>query len=223
VAWRVPCFRRRTSRSFCFYRGLALRFGRPGPRVAVMPEIGKSTAASAEARPSLVRFIFRLPSFLPLPDRSQVDRQYPHPGGLPEERTPFAIVRLHQVELESDELRVDYLAADAAVVRVIGGAALRPEPASFPVTTAWLTVADVITTWQSPDSPEEDWDGRPQHLGPRQDAVMRAVDAVRTLARAVRLCGQTRIIQDHGKRRRYLSRVREAFSAGPRAGPCRVR
>lgn len=159
-----------------------------------MPQFRDDTAGSSETPQTLARFIFRLPSFLPLPDGTQIDAQYPSPEAPATEQTPFAIVRLHQVEMESDELAIDYVAADAAVTRIVAGTTPRRGSERPSPTTTWHTVADVITTWQSADAPPGDWDGRPQHLGPREDAVMRAVDAVRTLARAVRLCEERRVI-----------------------------
>lgn len=54
----------------------------------------------------------------------------------------------------------------------------------------WHSVADIITSDSRPEAPPEDWDGRPQHLGPRSDQFMRALDAVREVARSITLTGR---------------------------------
>lgn len=144
---------------------------------------------------ALVRFIFRLPSFVPLPDGTVVSRRYPRPSGEPEEQTPFALVRLHQVELPFDtKLPADMQAADAALSRIEHSTPSGIGADHMPEVTTWHTVADVITARESPDEPEDGWDGQPQNQTSRQDALMRALDAARSVVRAVRLTEQSRVV-----------------------------
>jgi hypothetical protein len=146
----------------------------------------------------LIRLLFALPSYLPLPDGCATSYRYPHPAGEAEPWTPFAQVQIHQVQLDSENGMADVRAANAALQRILefSGNAGSSEPAAAPpeLIGTWHTVADVITTEDSPDGPASTWDGRPQNLGPRQDAVMRAVDSTNRIARAVRLAGQNRVI-----------------------------
>lgn len=144
----------------------------------------------------LVRFVFRLPSFLPVPDGTTVSQAYPHPASSYEGQTPFALLRLHQIELEDDEaLGVDMRVSGVVLDRIqTGDGRDGPDRDTFPTVATWHTVADVVTTYDSPDEPDPDWDGRPQHLGPRQDALMRALHSVQTFTRCVRLTEQSRIV-----------------------------
>lgn len=57
------------------------------------------------------------------------------------------------------------------------------------------TVADVITTLDSPESPDADWDGNPANLSPSQNFIARALAAVRPLVRATKLVGEWRTIE----------------------------
>lgn len=146
----------------------------------------------------LIRLLFALPSYLPLPDGCARNYRYPHPAVEAEPWTPFALVQIHQVQLQSENGMADVHAANAALQRILesSGKAGSSEPIATPpeLIGTWHTVADVITTEDSPDGPASTWDGRPQNLGPRQDAVMRAVDSTNRMARAVRLAGQNRVI-----------------------------
>ena len=150
-------------------------------------------SASAVGSQTLTRFVFRLPSFLPLPDGISINIPFPSLDGR-SVMSAFAIVRLHQVELDATEIKSDYMCALEAINRIQAGTVGRKSvewPSQF---KSWHTVADVITTVESPDNPPAHWDGLRQNLGPRQDAVMRSVEAVRSIARAVRLCGQDRVV-----------------------------
>lgn len=55
-------------------------------------------------------------------------------------------------------------------------------------------MADVITARESPEDPDDGWDGQPQNQTQRQDAVMRCLDVARRVVGAVRLTEQTRVV-----------------------------
>ena len=151
---------------------------------------------TAEAQPvSLVRFIFRLPSFVPLPDGTVVSHTYPPRNGQTEDQVPFALIRLHQIELPSDAgMAADMQAADIAISRIEQSAVAGIGSEPLPEVTTWNTVADVITSRESPEGPDDGWDGQPQNQTPRQDAVMRCLDVARRVVGAVRLTEQSRVV-----------------------------
>ena len=75
-------------------------------------------SASAVGSQTLTRFVFRLPSFLPLPDGISINIPFPSLDGR-SVMSAFAIVRLHQVELDATEIKSDYMCALEAINRIL--------------------------------------------------------------------------------------------------------
>lgn len=163
-------------------------------RPSVRPEDGNDfpdeECALEEQHVHLIRYMFRLPGYLAVPDGTSVSSQYPS-GDDPDDSSPFALTTIRQVELDAD----DALTLSFRVVEQLMHGTEEPELSELSETgelkfEKWHSVADIITSDSTPGGPPENWDGRPQHLGPRADQLMRALDAVRELARSVALTGR---------------------------------
>lgn len=143
----------------------------------------------------LIRFLLPLPSYVPLPDGQLVTHAYPPPGAT-DALYAFTTTKMHQVHFrDSDGATLGARASSAVIERIQGRSRRASGSTAKPLhIDVRVTVADVITTTSAPDDPPSDWDGSPQNLGPRQDALMRAIHSVRGIVRSVRLTGQPRLV-----------------------------
>ncbi|MEV7396387.1 hypothetical protein [Aeromicrobium sp. NPDC092404] len=139
----------------------------------------------------LIRYIFRLPGYLALPDATTVPAHYPSHDQDGAADSPIVLSTIRQIELEADDDLTLSVRATALLMNKLGfDLDIDSEESPFLKLQRWHSIADIITEDSSPDVPPEDWDGRPQHLGPRSDQFMRALDAVREVARSITLTGR---------------------------------
>lgn len=136
----------------------------------------------------LVRFVFALPSPLPVPDGWIYANGVPDGYAVPDPATdPFVALTFFQVEANEEVLR----GPDLAVLEVERRLSLLPDPSSSEggssVQPGRYTVVDAVTEVGSPVTPPPGWDGRPQNLPPRSDPLMRCLHVVSQIARAFRL------------------------------------
>lgn len=139
----------------------------------------------------LIRYIFKLPGYLAVPDGTTIPAYYPSAEDRADNAAPFVLTTIRQIELEADDdLTLSIRVADR-VMKSLNLADRSGSDEEFSMRLErWHSVADIITSDSSPDAPPEGWDGRPQHLGPRSDQFMRALHAVRETARSIALTGR---------------------------------
>lgn len=130
----------------------------------------------------LVRYTFKLPDALDISDGYTSTQIYP-PLSVGDEST-FAHVTIRQVEIAGNS-EVELAMECAAVVH--RGTKAIDSANGIPAPKQLYSVAQIITLSNSPDEPPTNWNGKVQNLEPRQDAFMRALHAVYTVARAAKL------------------------------------
>jgi hypothetical protein len=136
----------------------------------------------------LVRFVFALPSPLPVPDGWIYATGIPDGDGVPEPTSdPLVALKFFQVEADEEVLR----GPDLAVYEVERRLGRVTDPSADENTSSAQrvrhTVVEAVTEADSPDAPPPGWDGQPQNLPPRSDPLMRCLHVVSQVARAFRL------------------------------------
>ncbi len=134
----------------------------------------------------LRRYTFRLPEPIGIEDGFSVQNIY-HSDD-PDSQPTFAHLTIHQVEMESDDPTTLSMKSIARLDRTTtGGGDLPKGQANIAQPQSLHSVARVITLANSPDQPAQDWNQQTQNLEPREDSFMRALHAVQTLVRGVKL------------------------------------
>lgn len=135
----------------------------------------------------LVRFVFAMPSPLPVPDGWRYANGVPGEGVPDPAIDPLVALTFFQVEADAEVMRGPLL----AVLEVERRLGLLPDPLTgedeISVQRGRYTVVDAVTEVGSPETPSPAWDGRPQNLPPRIDPLMRCLHVVSQVARAFRM------------------------------------
>lgn len=142
---------------------------------------------SSEKHGHLLRYAFRLPEPIGVDDGYTSLQVYQRHDS--EQELAFAHVTIRQVEMESADPTTLSLRSLARLGFATGDGDGVPEmPGGDPPSNGYLhSVAQVVTLASSPDEPPPHWDHQPQSLGPREDSFMRALHAVQTVVRGVKL------------------------------------
>lgn len=136
----------------------------------------------------LVRFLFALPSPLPVPDGWVYANGVPDGDGVPDPETdPLVALKFFQIEADEEVLRGPELAVLEVERRLDQTADPIASEDTSSLQLARYTVVEAVTEVASPDAPSSAWNGQPQNLPPRSDPLMRCLHVLSQIARAFRL------------------------------------
>gem|GEM_PF-4641784 len=144
----------------------------------------------------VVRLLLPLPSYVPLPNGHQTFVPFPPTDGSRSQRETFALVTLRHVH-ESRHLLSENSFREAIKVAQEAGLMDRPGDVvenSEEQIDHWTTVADVITPRLSGDESAVLDSVAPEDRRPREDALMRALEATQQVVRACILTHQVPVV-----------------------------
>lgn len=170
--------------------------GRPRTYSREMDPEDPKTPHLEEAMREVVRLLLPLPSYVPLPNGHQTFVPFPPTDGSRSQRETFALVTLRHVH-ESRHLLSENSFREAIKVAQEAGLMDRPGDVvenSEEQIDHWTTVADVITPRLSGDESAVLDSVAPEDRRPREDALMRALEATQQVVRACILTHQVPVV-----------------------------